>query len=147
LRARQVGTRAAQGLKCYAIHSGSCWIALDGAADPVELQAGDYVLIPGPTAFRVYSAVDAPVTDAYAFFPSFPAGEAGVLNGGGDCSGVGGFFIFAGLHSEQLLGILPAIVHIRAEATRAALAWLIDRLMGELRTPQPGGTLLAGHLA
>ena len=136
-----------EGVKCYAIQTGLCWIALDGELQPTELRAGDFILLPGRSAFRLYGAPNAPLTDAFEFFPSFPAGETGVLNGGGDCSGVGGFFDFAGLHTELLLGILPPIVHIRAEATRAALGWLIERLMRELRDPQPGGTLMAGHLA
>jgi AraC-like DNA-binding protein len=137
----------AEGVKCFAIHTGTCWIALEGVNEPLALQAGDFILLPGRTAFSLFSAVGAPLTDAFAFFPSFPAGETGVLNGGGNCSGVGGFFDFTGLHTELLLGILPAIVHIRSEATKAALGWLIERLMRELRDPQPGGTLMAGHLA
>ena len=136
-----------EGVKCYAIHSGRCWIALEGGLQSMELHAGDFILLPGRSAFLLYSAPEAPVTDAFQFFPSFPAGETGMLNDGGDCSGVGGFFDFAGLHTDLLLGILPPIVHIRAEATRAALGWLIERLMSELRDPQPGGTLMAGHLA
>ena len=56
-------------------------------------------------------------------------------------------FDFTALHTDLLLGILPPIVHIRAEATKAALGWLIERLMRELRNPQPGGALMAGHLA
>ena len=139
--------QAKEGVKCYAIHSGTCWIELDVHPEPTQLPAGDFILMPGRSAFRLYSAVDAPETDAFQFFPSLPIGETGVLNGGGDCSGVGGFFDFAGLHTELLLGILPPIVHIRPEATRAALGWLIERLMRELRDPQPGGTLMAGHLA
>lgn len=137
----------AEGVKCFAIHTGTCWIAVEGEDAPMALQAGDFILLPGRSAFSLYSATGAPVTDAFAFFPSFPAGETGVLGGGGSCSGVGGFFDFTGLHTELLLGILPPIVHIRAEATKAALGWLIERLMRELRDPQPGGTLMAGHLA
>ena len=113
----------------------------------MELHAGDFILMPGRSAFRLYSTADAPETDAFQFFPSLPIGGTGVINDGGDCSGVGGFFDFGGLHTELLLGILPPIVHIRAEATKAALGWLIERLMRELRDPQPGGTLMAGHLA
>lgn len=137
----------AEGIKCFAIQTGSCWIALDDASETTLLGAGDLILLPGRTAFRLYSAADAPVIDAYQFFRSFPAGETGLLNGGGDCSGVGGFFDFAGLHADLLLGILPAIIHIRAEATRTMIGWLIERLMGELRAPQPGSTLIASHLA
>ena len=42
------------------------------------------------------------------------------------------------MHAELLLGMLPRLVHIRAEASKAALGGSIERLMGELRAPQPG---------
>ncbi len=138
---------AGEGVKCYAIQSGACWIAVDGVAEPARLVAGDFILLPGKSAFRLYSAPDASPIDANQFFPTIPAGGTAVLNGGGGCSGVGGFFDFEGPHAELLLGVLPPIVHIRAEASRAALSWPIERLMRELREPQPGGTLIAGHLA
>lgn len=134
------------GVKCYAIQSGSCWLAMEAAA-PMQLCAGDFVLIPGGTAYRLYSAADAPPIDAFRFFPSIPAGETAVLNGGGGIAGVGGYFGFEGMHAELLLGMLPPVVHIRAEANKAALRWSIERLMREMREPQPGSALIAGHLA
>ncbi len=135
------------GIKCYALQSGWCWLAMGGETEPVRLAAGDFVLLPGSQAFRLYSAADAPPIDAFDFFPSVPAGETAVLNGGGDVSGVGGYFGFEGMHAELLLGLLPPIVHIRAEASRAELRGSIDRLMRELREPLPGSTLIAEHLA
>jgi AraC-like DNA-binding protein len=135
------------GVKCYAIQSGSCWLAMEGAADPVLLAAGDFVLMPGGAGYRLYSAADAPPIDAFRFFPTVPAGETAVLNGGGDVSGVGGYFGFEGMHAELLLGMLPPVVHIRAEAHKAMLRWSIERLMRELREPLPGSALIAGHLA
>jgi AraC-like DNA-binding protein len=62
-------------------------------------------------------------------------------------AGVGGYFGFEGMHADLLLGMLPPVVHIRAEANKAELRWSIDRLMRELREPQPGSTLIAKHLA
>jgi AraC-like DNA-binding protein len=135
------------GVKCYAVQSGTCWLSLEGAAAPVLLSAGDVVLMPGGKAYRLYSAADAPPTDAFRFFPAIAAGETAVLNGGGDVLGVGGYFGFEGLHAERLLRMLPPVVHIRAEANKAALRWSIERLMRELREPQPGSTLIAEHLA
>jgi AraC-like DNA-binding protein len=135
------------GIKCYAIQSGTCWLAMEGTADPVLLEAGDFVLLPGGQAFRLYSAADAPPIDAFDFFPKIPAGETAVLNGGGGVAGVGGYFGFDGMHADLLLGMLPPVVHIRAEASKAELRWSIDRLMRELREPQPGSALIAEHLA
>jgi AraC-like DNA-binding protein len=51
------------------------------------------------------------------------------------------------MHAERLLGMLPPVVHIRAEATKAALRWSIERLIRELRAPLPGSALIAEHLA
>ncbi len=135
------------GIKCYAIQSGACWLAMEEAGEPVRLEAGDFVLLPSAQAFRIYSAADAPPIDAFDFFPNIPAGETAVLNGGGDVAGVGGYFGFEGMHAELLLGMLPPVVHIRAEASKAELRWSIDRLMRELREPQPGSALIAEHLA
>ena len=138
---------ADDGIKCYAIQSGSCWLAMAGAAAPMLLEAGDVVLLPGRQAFRLYSAADAPPIDAFDFFPKIPAGETAILNGGGDVAGVGGYFGFEGMHADLLLGMLPPVVHIRAEASKAELRWSIDRLMHELREPRPGSALIAEHLA
>ncbi len=135
------------GVKCYAIESGACWLALEGAADPVRLAAGDFVLLPDGKGFRLYSAAGAPPIDAFRFFPAIPAGETAVLNGGGGLCGVGGYFGFEGMHADLLLGMLPSVVHIRAETSKAALRGSIERLMRELREPQPGSALIAEHLA
>ena len=60
---------------------------------------------------------------------------------------VGGHFALAGNHAGILLGVLPPIVHIRKESDKAALRWSLERMMQELREPQPGGFLVAQHLA
>ena len=134
-------------IRCYAIQSGGCWLAIEGPHEPVWLAAGDFVLLSGGHSYRLYSAADAPQVDAFRFFPAVPAGETAVLNGGGGVLGVGGYFGFEGMHAELLLGMLPPVVHIRAEANKAALRWSIERLMRELREPQPGSSLIAEHLA
>jgi AraC-like DNA-binding protein len=134
-------------IRCYAVQSGGCWLALEGWQDPLRLATGDLVLMSGGRSYRLYSVPAAPLTDAFRFFPTVPAGETAVLNGGGDLLGVGGYFGFNGMHAELLLGMLPPVVHIRAEASKAALRWSIERLMQELREPQPGSTLIAEHLA
>ncbi len=135
------------GVKCYAIQSGACWLAMEGIAEPMRLSAGDVVLMPGGKAYRLYTDADAPPIDAFRFFPTVPAGETAILNGGGDISGAGGYFGFEGMHAELLLGLLPPVVHIRPEANKAALRGSIERLMRELREPQPGSALIAEHLA
>jgi AraC-like DNA-binding protein len=138
---------ADDSVRCYALESGACWLALDGGGAPMRLAAGDFVLLPGGQGYRLYSAPDAPTIDAFRFFPTVPAGETAVLNGGGGVCGVGGYFGFEGMHAERLLGVLPPVVHVRAQANKAALRGSIERLMRELREPQPGSALIAEHLA
>lgn len=110
-------------------------------------QCRDFVLLPSGEPFLLYSAPEAPAVDAYPFFHTVPAGEIAVLNGGGGCSGVGGGFGFGERSVELLLGVLPPLVHIRKEEDKAGLRWFIERLMRELREPQPGSSLIAEHLA
>ena len=68
-------------------------------------------------------------------------------NGGGGCFIVGGHFALTGGQAGILLGVLPPIVHIREEADRAALRWSLERMRQELKESQPGGLLVAQHLA
>ena len=137
---------ADDGIKCYAITAGGCWLAIEGTAEPLRLDTGDFALLPGGQPYRLYSTPDATPIDAFRFFPAIPPGEIAVLNGGGGCTGVGGYFDFAGMHADMLLGMLPPVVIIRAAEGRADLRWSIERLMRELREPRPGGALLAEHL-
>ena len=54
---------------------------------------------------------------------------------------------FYGHHAGLLLGLLPPIIHIRKESVQAALRWYVEQMMQEQREGQPGGFLVAQHLA
>ena len=97
--------------------------------------------------FRLASDLSLPAVEAYTVFA--PAREGGVArwNGGGDFFLVGARFVLAGRHAALLLGMLPPIVHITAEADQTALRWSVERMMQELRERRPGGYLIAEHLA
>lgn len=88
-----------------------------------------------------------PPVDALALLANARNGSIGSINGGGDCCIVGGDFALAGNPASILLGLLPPIVHLQKEPGKAALRWSIERIMQELREPQPGGFLIAQHLA
>lgn len=135
------------GIKCYALVSGQCWLKVDGVPEPVRLQSGDCFLLPRGRAFRLASDLDLEPVD-YQTVISAPLND-GVrrYNGGGDCFFVGGHFAFAGSHAGILLEMLPPIMHIRKESDRAALRWSLDLMMREVRDPQPGGFLVVEHLA
>ena len=135
------------GIKCYALVSGHCWLVVEGVPEPVLLEAGDCFLLPRGRPFRLASDLDLPPVDALTFLAAKRNGSVRVVNGGGDSFMVGGFFALAGGHADILLSVLPPIVHIRKESDKAAMRWSLERMMQELRDPQPGGFLIAQQLA
>lgn len=135
----------APGLKCYAIQAGQCMLALGGTT--IRLDAGDLVLVAGAVRFTLLTSPDCVPIDAQTFFAATPPGETAVLGGGGEVTGMGGFFKFAGNQAARMLDALPPVIHIRAGVAAGDLLWPISRLMRELRSPQPGGALMAQHLA
>ena len=111
------------------------------------LKAGDCFLLPSGRPFRLASDLKLTPVDAHTFFSLPLNGRIATFNGGGDSLLVGGHFTFTGNHAGMLLGVLPPIVHIRKESDKAAMRWSLERLMQELRDPQPGGFLVAQQLA
>jgi AraC-like DNA-binding protein len=136
-----------EGIKCYAVVSGRVWLSVEGVPDPVLLERGDCFLLPRGRPFRLASDLALPPVNAMAVFATPQDGAVAIYNGGGDFFGVGGYFEFDRDHASILLGVLPPIVHIRKETDKAALRWSMDRMIQELRNPQPGGHLVAQHLA
>ncbi len=136
-----------EGIKCYAVVSGQCWLAVEDVPEALHLKAGDCFLLPLGRPFRLTSDLALPPVDFKSVHSGPLNGSISVWNGGGDVSGVGGYFGLEGKHAGILLGMLPPIVHIRKEADKFALRWSIERMMQELREPQPGGFLVLQHLA
>lgn len=136
-----------EGIKCGAVVSGRCWLSVEGIPDAVHLDTGDCFVLPSGRPFRLASDMAAIPVDAGLIFP--PARRGGVVsyNGGGDFSLVSSRFALAGDNVGMLLRMLPPIVHIRRESDRTALRWSVERMMQELREPEPGGFLVIQHLA
>ncbi|NYF91256.1 AraC family transcriptional regulator [Tunturiibacter empetritectus] len=136
-----------QGVKCYAMLAGQCWLLVEEVPEPVLLKAGDCFLLPRGLSFQLTADLSLePVHYTLALarlskakdLPEIPE-EAQYM--------AGGFFRFTGSHAEMLLHSLPPIVHIRRESDKAAMRWSLERLREELRDPQPGGSLIAQQLA
>lgn len=135
------------GIKCYAVVSGQCWLAVEGVTDPVALTVGDCFILPRGRPFRLANDLTLTPLDAYSLFAPVRDGRINTINGGGSFLIVGGHFSLSGAHADILLGALSPIVHIRKESDKAALRWAIERMMQELRERQPGGFLVAQQLA
>jgi len=137
-----------EGIKCYAVVSGERWLSVDGVSDPVHLTAGDCFLLARGRSFRLASDLSLPPVDALTLLSAQQKkGGMMAINGGGDCVIVGAHFSLSDHHAGILLRALPPIVHIRTDSDKAAMRWSLERMRQELREPQPGGFLVAQHLA
>jgi len=138
---------AYEGVKCYAVTAGACWIAVEGAGEPVFLQQGDCFLLPHGQPFQVASDLDLPPDDWRRYFLGAEEGALVKLNDGAGVTVLGGHFELAGPQAGILLGMLPPIVHLQGETERARLRWAFDRMRQELTDLKPGGILIAQQLA
>jgi len=133
-----------RGIKCYAIVSGTCWLAMEGHAEAIALNAGDCFLLFDGRPFRL-------TNDLNLTSSQFPAcsstGAIQTIGGGGSCFIVGGHFALANSQAAALLGSLSPVVHIRSEPDKAALRWALERMRKELSEQQPGASLIMQHLA
>jgi len=136
-----------QGIKCYAMLAGQCWLVVEGVSEPVLLQAGDCFLLPRGLPFRLATDLSLePIHYTEAFARLGKTSEALGFNGSARYI-AGGHFALTGGHAELLLQSLPPIVHIRSEPDKAAMRWSLERIREELRHPQPGGSLITQQLA
>lgn len=138
---------AAVGIRCFAVEEGTCFLRLADTPAALRLDAGDVVLASSDAALTLYSCEDADAIDADAFLSGVAPGRTAVLNGGGDCRGIGGFFAVDGSGTERIFAALPPVVHVGSSTTRTALYASARKLMSELSEPRPGSALLASHLA
>lgn len=136
-----------RGIKCYAVLSGNCQLAIDGIGDAVVLAAGDCFVLPTGLSFRLATDLSLPSMDAFAFRLLRKSRLADADDEDRGPSLIGGHFALAGGHANDLLKMLPPIIHIRKEADRAAMRWSLERMREELQNFRPGASLIAQQLS
>jgi AraC-like DNA-binding protein len=134
-------------IKCYAVMSGGCRLAIEGLKESFALTAGECFVLPTGRSFTLASDLALAARPAHEIF-ALPR-RAGVVvhNGGGGVFLAGCRFEVDGRHAARLLRSLPPVLHLHAESEQTALRWSIQRMQAELRDQRPGGTLMAQHLA
>lgn len=138
---------AHKGVKYYALESGAAWLAVQGQADPVRLEAGDCVLLPNGKRFVIARDLAyAPIRSADLSRSDWDGGIA-TLNGGGDTVMLAGYFDFSGAQTDMMLGSMPAVVRLRDQDDKVGLRWALDRMRRELSRDEPGRGLIVRHLA
>jgi hypothetical protein len=58
------------GIKCYGVVKGECWLLVESADEPVQLRAGDCVLLPHGRPFILTSDLAIPAADAHELLPT-----------------------------------------------------------------------------
>ncbi|WP_446742608.1 AraC family transcriptional regulator [Silvibacterium acidisoli] len=134
------------GIKCYVLVSGECWLEVEGIPNPMRIVAGDCFMLFSGTKFRLASDLSLPPVDALSLFRPPLDGAIATINGGGTSFGLGGHFALSG-DSSILLNGMPPVIHLSGQQERAAMRWSLEKMMEELRNPQPGGSLVVEHLA
>lgn len=111
-----------------AVIEGGCRLAVDGH-DPVDLEEGDFVLLPATPAFTMSSF--APATPKRIDPKTMPASTEEVRHGRADGPPdvrlFGGYFHFDSPDAALLVSLLPAMIHIRGIQRLTMLV----RLIGE----------------
>ena len=136
-----------QGIKCYAMLAGQCWLVIESVPEPVLLQAGDCFLLPRGLPFQLttdLSLEPIPYALAHARLDRSSAALDATANG---YAIAGGHFALIGGGAEMILQSLPPVAHIRCESDKAAMRSSIERMREELSEPRPGSSLIVQHLA
>lgn len=137
---------APEGVKFNAVTRGTCWLKVQGDPEAHKLREGDCFLLTRARPFTLASDLSLPPTPADEIYDVVKDGIA-KCNGGGDFFLVGGRFVFTG-HADFLFGNLSSVVHVNESFEQASvLRWGLERLAMETRARQPGGHLIAEHLA
>jgi AraC-like DNA-binding protein len=135
------------GIKCYAVISGQCWLSVDGVPDAVLLKAGDCFLLPHGKSFSLATDLSHPPMDWETYLVKVRKGIPAPSKDCESCYMVGGYFTLDGGHAAMLLNSLAPIVHIRNDSDRTAMRWTLERMNQEVRNSQPGSRLIAQQLA
>ncbi len=133
-------------IKCYSVVRGECWLAVENVAEPVRLQTGSCLLLPRGWPFSLSSELSQPLK------------SWGILSQQKRYNGIlpltpGDDFLILGSHFRLdgdtcfLLDALPPVVLLESKAQQESLRWAVDRLLREMRDPQPGSTLIAQQVA
>ncbi|HWD82584.1 MAG TPA: AraC family transcriptional regulator [Kribbella sp.] len=148
---------ASHRLKFTATVEGTCWIDFDDLdVARIELQPGDVVLFDGRHEFVKGNSDTAPIGDAVEAFGAERDGAGPIARFGDGVStgrgpkvvGVGGHVSLNRTGDELLMRALPPVIHLRATDERAAtFRWLLERLLREASTSEPGASLAADDVA
>jgi len=133
-------------IKFFAAMKGSCFVNIEGEAEPIHFKTGDIGLLASRRSFVLASDLAVTPLDAMDLFSGSGRSMA-TLGDGNDFAHIGGHVMIDPVRGGMLADILPTWIHARAESPRAAVfRWLLDRLIEERDVGQPGAQLASAQL-
>ena len=118
-----------------AVLEGSCRLAVEGA-DPVVLQAGDFVLLPATPSFTMsgFEPVKPVLLDPKVTAAATGEIRHGRRGGRPDVRLLGGYFVFDSPDAPLLVSLLPALLHVRGVERLSLLVKLVGEESIERRS-------------
>jgi AraC-like DNA-binding protein len=147
-----VHTKGLDGGIFHAVVRGRCVAQLDDGGEPVELGAGDVILLPhgDPHTMRDRPGTHArPIRDLVSEPAEGGVGEIRLVGGGETTSLVCGRFDFERGAPHPLLSLLPRAIHLRTSDADLA-TWLgptVQLVAAELERREPGASAVITRLA
>ncbi|MGH8238089.1 MAG: cupin domain-containing protein [Steroidobacteraceae bacterium] len=152
---------ATRGAPFCVIVEGRCWLQLEGC-NPIELVAGDLVVVPHGAPYALMSGVTARrvpfgrilaangIDAAWSPRKSMNGLQRIRFGGRGDCTRIlTGMFVFPDPRRSPVLAALPPLIHVPGR-TQESVVWLsgaLRMLIDEAASAEPGYQMIVERLA
>jgi AraC-like DNA-binding protein len=134
-------------IKFFAVVKGSCWVSIEGEAEPIHFETGDVGLLTAKRSFVLASDPCVAPVDAMDLFSGAGRSTA-QLGGGEDFTQIGGHVLLDPASGRLLADVLPPWIQVPAASPQATtFRWLLDRLVEERAAELPGAQLASAQLA
>jgi AraC-like DNA-binding protein len=141
-----------RGPTFHIVSHGKCMIEVKGVAKPVQLSAGDFVIIPRSDAHVIRDLPTTPVVDYFDFLKGHVPDKQGAFSAGGEGSVTR--LVCGGMRSENgatdpLLAVLPPLIHYKGRGEDAApgLRVTVSHVFEELGSGRSGAAAVVTRLA
>jgi hypothetical protein len=122
----------------------SCFLAPDGVG-ALELEVGDFVLLPEMPSFTLASNLD--IRPTLVPFSHARETRYGTKSGPATMRMLGGYFRFDRANAQLLVRLLPSVVHVRRqEAGATRLHRIVELIAEEADADRPGRDLILERL-
>jgi AraC-like DNA-binding protein len=136
----------------HIISHGKCWIEVNGVAKPVQLSAGDFVVLPRSDSHLVRDFPTTPVVDYFDFLKGRAPDKQGAFSAGGEGSVTR--LVCGGMQSENcatdpLLAVLPPLIHFKGggEDATPGLRTTVSHIFEEIGSGRSGAAAVVTRLA